>query len=64
MRAQKRPEMFLEMARRLPGHRFVLVGGSDSDRAGLEYARAIREALDAVYEGRRILDELAGGAVR
>jgi glycosyltransferase involved in cell wall biosynthesis len=44
VRAQKRPEMFLEMARRLPGRRFVMVGGSDSDRRGLEYARAVREA--------------------
>jgi glycosyltransferase involved in cell wall biosynthesis len=48
VRAQKRPEMFLEMARRLPGQRFVLVGGSDSDRAGLEYARAISEAAAAL----------------
>jgi glycosyltransferase involved in cell wall biosynthesis len=48
VRAQKRPEMFLEMARRLPGQRFVLVGGSDSDRGGLEYARAIRDAAAAL----------------
>lgn len=44
VRAQKRPEVLLEMARRLPQYRFVIVGGADPDRAGQEYARGIREA--------------------
>lgn len=43
VRAQKRPEYLLEVARRLPRHRFVMVGGSDLDRKSLEYARSIRE---------------------
>ena len=42
VRPQKRPEYLIEVARRLPQHRFVMVGGSDQDRRSLEYARAIR----------------------
>lgn len=42
VRSQKRPEYLIEVARRLPQHRFVMVGGSDQDRRSLEYARAIR----------------------
>ena len=45
VRAQKRPEFLIEIARRLPQHRFVVVGGSDSDRKSLEYANAIRARL-------------------
>jgi glycosyltransferase involved in cell wall biosynthesis len=42
VRSQKRPQYLIELARRLPQHRFVMVGGSDSDRRSLEYADAIR----------------------
>lgn len=42
VRPQKRPEYLLEVARRLPRHRFVMVGGNDTDRKSIEYARAIR----------------------
>lgn len=45
VREQKRPELFLELARRMPQRRFVMVGGNDPDRIGLEYVARIREAL-------------------
>lgn len=45
MRPQKRPELVIEMARRLPQYRFVMVGGSDPGREGQRYVRAIREAV-------------------
>ena len=44
VRPQKRPEIVLEMARRMPQHRFVMVGGVDPDRHSQELAAAIREA--------------------
>ena len=43
VRAQKRPMLALEVAKRLPQHKFILVGGHDPGRAGEEYARAVRE---------------------
>lgn len=45
VRMQKRPEVLLEIARRMPEHRFVIVGGSDPGRKAEEYARGVREAL-------------------
>jgi glycosyltransferase involved in cell wall biosynthesis len=45
MRAQKRPEILLEIAQRLPEYRFVMIGGSDPDRKGQEYVRAVREKI-------------------
>ena len=45
VREQKRPEIFLELARRMPHLRFVMVGGHDTDRIGLEYIDHVREAL-------------------
>lgn len=45
VREQKRPELFLELARRMPHHRFVMVGGHDTDRIGMEYINHVREAL-------------------
>jgi glycosyltransferase involved in cell wall biosynthesis len=48
MRAQKRPEILLEIARRMPEYRFVMVGGSDPDRRGQEYLRTVQEALKAL----------------
>ena len=48
VREQKRPELFLEIARRMPKQRFVMVGGHDSDRIGQEYIAHVREALKAL----------------
>jgi glycosyltransferase involved in cell wall biosynthesis len=44
VRAQKRPELALEIARRLPQHKFIMIGGHDIGRGGEDYARAVREA--------------------
>lgn len=44
VRAQKRPELLLEVARRLPQHRFVVVGGHDIGWNGEEYERKVRAA--------------------
>ncbi|HET6264384.1 MAG TPA: glycosyltransferase family 4 protein [Usitatibacter sp.] len=44
MRDSKRPEMMLEIARRLPQLRLVMVGGPDVGKRGEEKARALREA--------------------
>jgi glycosyltransferase involved in cell wall biosynthesis len=43
VRAQKRPELLLEMARRLPQYKFVVVGGYDIGWNGEEYERNIRQ---------------------
>ena len=48
VKPQKRPEMFVEMARRMPQHRFVLIGGPDASGRGQAYADAIREACAAL----------------
>ena len=45
VREHKRPELFLELARRMPHRRFVMVGGHDSDRIGQMYIAHVREAL-------------------
>lgn len=42
VRPTKRPEILLEIARRLPAHRFVMIGGSDPGKRAEEYFRAIR----------------------
>jgi glycosyltransferase involved in cell wall biosynthesis len=44
VRPSKRPELLLELARAMPHHRFVVIGGSDPDRRGQEYHAAMREA--------------------
>jgi glycosyltransferase involved in cell wall biosynthesis len=44
VKPQKRPEIFLEMARRLPQHRFVMIGGADASGRANDYAEAMREA--------------------
>jgi glycosyltransferase involved in cell wall biosynthesis len=44
VRAQKRPELLLEVARRLPQYRFVMVGGHDIGWNGEEFERGIRAA--------------------
>lgn len=48
VRPQKRPELLLEIARRLPQLRFVMIGGSDPGLRAEEYARSIRAAAAQV----------------
>lgn len=44
LRTWKRPELFLELARRLPDIRFVLAGGADQGEKGNALYRSIEEA--------------------
>jgi glycosyltransferase involved in cell wall biosynthesis len=44
VRPSKRPELLLELARRMPEHRFVVIGGSDPGRRAEEYHASMREA--------------------
>jgi glycosyltransferase involved in cell wall biosynthesis len=44
VRPSKRPEMLLEIARRLPRHRFVMIGGADPGRREAEYMQSVAEA--------------------
>ena len=44
LRASKRPEILIELARRMPQHTFVMVGGQDGGPKGLEYAQGVRAA--------------------
>lgn len=46
LRTSKRPELLVEMARRLPQYRFVMVGGQDSSSRGDEAVRAVRAAAE------------------
>ena len=48
VRPPKRPEHFLELARRLPQHRFVMIGGADISPNGEAYHRQMREAAAAI----------------
>lgn len=48
VRPTKRPEILLEIARRLPQYRFVLIGGSDPDRRGVEYMSSVAQAAASV----------------
>ena len=48
IRSPKRPEMLLELARRLPQHRFVVVGGEDTTPGAHDYFRSIAEAARAL----------------
>jgi glycosyltransferase involved in cell wall biosynthesis len=48
IRAQKRPEVFLDLARQLPQHRFVMIGGGDRGSRGEAYAQHIRSAAQAL----------------
>jgi glycosyltransferase involved in cell wall biosynthesis len=44
VRPSKRAELVLEIARRMPQYRFVVVGGADPGRRELEYFESIRQA--------------------
>lgn len=48
LRPNKRPELFLELARRLPQFRFVLVGGACADPGGDHYFDTVRRAALAL----------------
>lgn len=45
VRPAKRPDLLIELARRMPQHRFVMVGGADSGPGGKAYAQSAREAM-------------------
>src|ERR1700687_2306021 len=44
LRPSKRPEMMLEIARRLPQYLFVMIGGPDPGRREAEYMRSVKSA--------------------
>jgi len=44
VRSQKRPELAIEIARRLPHLKFIMIGGHDAGRVGEEFARKVHEA--------------------
>ena len=48
VRPSKRPELLLEVARRLPQVRFVMIGGPDPGRREAEYMRSIAQMAAAV----------------
>ncbi|HUQ27193.1 MAG TPA: glycosyltransferase family 4 protein [Usitatibacter sp.] len=48
IRPSKRAEIALEIARRLPNYRFVMIGGPDPDRRSQEYFASLKEAARAL----------------
>ena len=45
MRHFKRPHLALEIARRLPQHKFVIIGGPDGSKKGDEIFREVSEGF-------------------
>jgi glycosyltransferase involved in cell wall biosynthesis len=48
IRPSKRAELALEIARRLPNYKFVMIGGPDPDRRSQEYFASLKEAARAL----------------
>ena len=48
VRPSKRAELALELARRLPNYRFVIIGGPDPDRKSQQYYASLVEAAKAL----------------
>jgi glycosyltransferase involved in cell wall biosynthesis len=48
MRDYKRPELMLEIARRLPHRRFVMAGGADGDEASRQYFERLKREARAL----------------
>lgn len=44
VRPSKRAELAIEIARRLPNYRFVMIGGPDPDRRSQEYFQSLKDA--------------------
>ena len=44
LRPSKRAELALEIARRLPNHKFIMIGGPDPDRRSQEYFASLKDA--------------------
>src|SRR6185436_12899806 len=48
IRPSKRAELALEIARRLPNYKFVMIGGPDPDRRSQEYFASLKDAARAL----------------
>jgi len=48
LRPSKRAELALEIARRLPEHKFIMIGGPDPDRRSQDYFQSLKDAARAL----------------